>query len=367
MPKALQYILIASIILIIVLLGIIGIVHVSGEKRMAKTGSRGFWDVVKNFENDFSNYMDDNYWDHFNYQEEYSQVKTLDKTDSLKDISVKLEAVNFSVKKTDAQPRVEINLVYLAENKNDLEKYKSYYNSITEISGNTLKIDYTFRDPDGSYAIRKKIGLKGVVTLYLPKDIQPGDIDIKSVAGSVQVENILFKDELTINQVSGSIMFYGIGGKSVDITSVSGSLNIDSSVLDRIGLHQVSGNSNFNDFECREMVLESVSGEFILHNLKEVSYLKIKSVSGEADISFSSLKDDFSLVFNSVSSDVRIQIPRELKGRTNLDLESNSGDIRPNTEGNVSKRKFTVNAKDSRGKVSVDLVSGDIEILWGNF
>jgi DUF4097 and DUF4098 domain-containing protein YvlB len=151
------------------------------------------------------------------------------------------------------------------------------------------------------------------LTVWLPRTLSLGEIDVYSASGDVELNDILTR-EVDVETVSGD-MRISCAADSVDAETVSGEVSITGDVR-KLEAETVSGAVTVSAGACRDMDIETTSGDVAL-TLNE---------SG-----------GFTLKFDTVSGELRSDIALSVQGETYV-------------SGNGS------------GSIKVDTVSGDLEI-----
>ncbi len=135
---------------------------------------------------------------------------------------------------------------------------------------------------------------------------------------------------LDVNVVSADANVTGIGGKTLEVASVSGGISVNSGAPD-VDVNSVSGDVTF-DHAGAEMTrahLQTVSGNI---NAKGLSgRLKVETVSGDMVVVAGSVQD---LEAGTVSGDATLSFSPA--SHANVKLESMSGDLRVHLPASVS-------------------------------
>lgn len=170
-----------------------------------------------------------------------------------------------------------------------------------------------------------------------------------------------FKEDITLESISGDIEGYEILSKDLEVNTVSGDINLSKIEAKDIKLVTVSGDINSKGMAGSDLDVSSVSGGVYLSNMA-VDGIEIGSVSGEIILNIKTLKDN--ILIDSVSGDVVLTFDDELSAE--LDLASISGDIDCDysmMDVKIKKNR-ALKATIGRGKyqIDVDTISGDITI-----
>ena len=140
---------------------------------------------------------------------------------------------------------------------------------------------------------------------------------------------VMYKKDLTV-EIPASLEI-----KSIVINTVSSEITFEGGSFGDITVSDVSGSVNLKDVKCRELDVDSVSGEVSAVFASQPHEVDIKSVSG----------------------DVKLTLPREPE---DVDLESVGGKL--NVNGDETLLKYESESHSGLGEVEVDTVSGDITI-----
>jgi hypothetical protein len=92
------------------------------------------------------------------------------------------------------------------------------------------------------------------ITIWLPEDVTLNAIEVNTVSGSIESSVPLLADRVTLTIVSGNINVNAVGGaqnpaQSLELNSVSGSIVVGPSVLNRLDLSQVSGSTTISLYD----------------------------------------------------------------------------------------------------------------------
>ncbi|MBN8482669.1 MAG: DUF4097 family beta strand repeat protein [Xanthomonadales bacterium] len=185
--------------------------------------------------------------------------------------------------------------------------------------------------------------------------------------------------ELEIDVVSAEVAVAGIGGRSLEVDSVSGKVRIDGAARD-VEVDSISGSVEITGSGER-VTVGTVSGEVVARATGGV--LKFETVSGNVrveagayrELDASSVSGDISvrgrpldgsrLDSETMSGDVRIELPADLSGH--VEAETFSGRIRSDF-GTVNEPEHgpgrSIDAKIGSGdaRLRIETFSGDVEI-----
>lgn len=164
------------------------------------------------------------------------------------------------------------------------------------------------------------------LVVLLPSNVKYSDLTITSIAGNVDIENILVKNDIEVSSTSGDICLKDAKSKNIDVKSTSGDIllksikcedsvvnsssgdiEIVSSTIDYIGakamsgdikvtevtgedlkLNSMSGDINVKSIECEKVDLSTMSGDIFLNNKTKLNYeikrLKVNTMSGDKEV-----------------------------------------------------------------------------------
>ena len=185
--------------------------------------------------------------------------------------------------------------------------------------------------------------------------------------------------EVEVDVVSAEVAVSGVGGRSLEIDSVSGKVRIDATARD-IEIGSISGSVEISG-RGERLQVDTVSGDITARST--VASLKFETVSGGIrvetgeyrEIEASSVSGDISvrgkpasgarLDSETMSGDVRVELPADLSGH--IEAETFSGRIRSDF-GTVKEPEHgpgrSLDAKVGSGdaRLRIETFSGDIEI-----
>jgi len=259
---------------------------------------------------------------------DYLAVERIEKMD-LKDVDSIQAATVFEDIEIIYENRDDVEIQYFAfVSKNSVPK-KPEYNIST-------KNDFVFE-----VEWKKLIGNNyGMMRIFIPNE---------------------FKEDVTLESVSGDIEGDEMISKNLDVDTVSGDINLNEINSAKIKLDTVSGDINSKYMSGKDIDVSSTSGDVQLSNM-DVDGIKVDSISGEVVLNIKELNDDISI--DLVSGDVKLTFDEEPNAE--LNLGSISGDV--NCDYSMSdvevKKDNSLKATVGKGKheINVDTVSGDIII-----
>ncbi|MDL2257685.1 DUF4097 domain-containing protein [Eubacteriales bacterium OttesenSCG-928-K08] len=200
------------------------------------------------------------------------------------------------------------------------------------VNGDTLIIQYC----------KSKITFKGIsrgfgknLTLTLPEGIDLERLTVESISGTVRVADVNAKSEVDISSVSGGMNIDNVSTGSIDIESVSGSIKMDGIYANYLDLENVSGNVEITNSELSNVDVESISGTVRVAPGADVRDLSVENVSGSIYVSLPE-NDGFTAYYSNASGsfkcDFAVEMPgkkvaRYKNGAAQLDLSSASGGI----------------------------------------
>jgi DUF4097 and DUF4098 domain-containing protein YvlB len=135
---------------------------------------------------------------------------------------------------------------------------------------------------------------------------------------------------LAVKVVSADANVSGVGGKTLEVASVSGGISVNSGAPD-VDVNSVSGDVTFDHAgpEMTRAHLQTVSGDIKAKGLS--GRLKVETVSGDMVVAAGAVQD---LEAGTVSGDATLSFAPT--GHANVKLESMSGDLRVHLPASVS-------------------------------
>ena len=218
-----------------------------------------------------------------------------------------------------------------------------------EVKGDTLSIGVNTYSDDTPWWERisfdidwvsGEMGEEHQMIVYLPEG-EYGNIELDSVSADISVpENYTFED-ITVNTTSGEIKATCKAGGKVDISSVSGEIQLANGTPSDIEINTTSGNANLDDMTVAGLTnISTISGEVTLTNVV-TDDVDINTTSG--DIRFNDLTTgtanidttsgevtgtiagDHEYDTSTVSGD--IDLPSSINGEPEISISTVSGDI----------------------------------------
>ena len=265
----------------------------------------------------------------------------------------------------------------------DVKKGRDRFNVITKFPGEDGFLSRIFGKGHGHQNAWVDFKISLPSRLKVVVDATSASVDVKNVAGDVSLDltsGDVSGEELgsdaIIDGTSGRVELRGVGGNvAIDNTSgeaivevCRGDVDVDKT-SGEVSLRDVDGDVKVDGTSC-DVKGEGIKGYVTLNlisgdvNLKGVGQgIAFDDISGDIWASFESAPSK-ECQFSSISGDVTILI--EGKGDLDFDLESVSGELAVELEGlqirEVSRSSLRAFTGDGRIKVSVETVSGDVEI-----
>lgn len=152
-------------------------------------------------------------------------------------------------------------------------------------------------------------------------------------------------EKLVVNTVSGSIELNDrLGFENAQIESVSGSIDSDIDVKDKVTYSSTSGSLNIQDLDCDSLGISTISGSIKLDNIISNTSMIIETTSGSIELD---KVDSPSIEVSSVSGSINATILSSKQ----YDISTVSGSISaPQNKGNET--------------CVIETVSGSINIKW---
>ncbi len=199
------------------------------------------------------------------------------------------------------------------------------------------KID--FKSASGNFSI------KGL-TCELSAKTASGDFKIDNIKGNIKITTA--SGDLQSKKVHGRISFKSAGGDS-EVKDITGGIEIRSASGD-IEAKRIDG----------EFVIKTSSGNIKIEDSKG-SY-NIESVSGEIEVEGITLQNESS--FETVSGEISVRLSKS--SDYDLCLESTSGDVVLDFNGNPIKGSFEFIVKKEGGEIISPIKFDGVDEYYGN-
>lgn len=189
---------------------------------------------------------------------------------------------------------------------------------------------------------------------------QGASLDVESVSASVEVSAVEGA-RMSLNSVSGDIGMRGSPGR-LEVSTVSGAQRLDSASAD-IRMETVSGQIRLSGAAPQSLGAESVSGDIELQLEVAQGSVSAETVSGDVRLTASRLAGQIRV--ESMSGSVDLRLPGSSSAR--LQASSFSGAI-DSDAGEVERRRYGPGASlthvlgNGDANVSVETFSGRIKI-----
>lgn len=180
---------------------------------------------------------------------------------------------------------------------------------------------------------------KAMMVAYLPESFKE-DLTLNTVSGDIR-SNRIYAEDILVDVVSGDFDIKVIEGGSLTVNSVSGDVTVDKFVGEDVTIDTVSGDIEFISEDVEKFTLETVSGDIDLGVDEQKGDFRIDSTSGSVDINIKEINAD-------------------------LDLRSTSGDVKVvQSLSDVSSKgdhKLKATAGNGKYNININTVSGNIDI-----
>ncbi|MBQ9119820.1 MAG: DUF4097 family beta strand repeat protein [Lachnospiraceae bacterium] len=199
------------------------------------------------------------------------------------------------------------------------------------VDGDTLKIKYV---KSGKWDFSR---LQKNLTVWLPEELELAELKVESVSADLQIDEIA-AEKAMLDTISGEMELGQVKfSKNVEISTTSG---------------KVTGSM---EGRLEKLETESVSGGLKI-TVEELGVLNAQSTSG--DIELTAEKAPTSIEAETVSGEIILYLPEDT-GFT-AELDSVSGEFKCDFE--VSEKKDRYQSGDSSNYYEFDTVSGDVRI-----
>lgn len=186
-------------------------------------------------------------------------------------------------------------------------------------------------------------------------------LDVDSVSASVEVGG-LAGGRLVVDSVSGEVRVRDSRLASVRIDTVSG--DVDAALESRdIGIDTVSGDVRLDGGAGEELTVDTVSGDADLR-LGELQRVRMDTVSGDLELA-TRLARGGSIGADSVSGSIHLRLPADTSA--SLAIETFSGGIssplgQVQTERHGPGKRLQARMGQGAGEIRIDAFSGDVRI-----
>jgi DUF4097 and DUF4098 domain-containing protein YvlB len=187
-------------------------------------------------------------------------------------------------------------------------------------------------------------------------------LDVGVVSADAKVSGAAGKT-LEVSSVSGTVSVNS-GAPDVDVDSVSGDVMLDATntAMTRAHLQTVSGNINAKGLSGRVKV-ETVSGDMVV-DARQIQDLEAGTVSGDANFTVTPIAHA-SIKLESMSGDLRLHLPSSVSAHIEATtfsggIDSDFGKVQEKEMGPGSSLDAQAGGGDA--KISAQSFSGDIEL-----
>ncbi len=176
----------------------------------------------------------------------------------------------------------------------DSEERMHYY-----LNGGTLIIQYC----ESGYNSQWLSSSKKELTLTIPEGM---DLDIDNISAGIAFSSDITLEDVDISNISGNIDIKKLTADSFDFENVSGELFANEIRADRVDGETVSGNIEIDALYAYEFDAETVSGDVAL-GVCDKTEISVDSVSGSVSLIISK-NMGLNVEFSSISGDIRTDL-----------------------------------------------------------
>ena len=164
--------------------------------------------------------------------------------------------------------------------------------------------------------------------------------------------------EIKIDGVSSDFVFPTITAGELDIDTVSGSVNCDDvNVTGAVNFDATSGDFNIkNSIKAESLDTDAVSGGIYINNASVANGIRTNSTSGNIEIV---LADMCNIDTDGVSASVKLDVPEDASFVLGYDTVSGSLSMKSNAQ--IQGDEYQVG--DGKYKVNVNTTSGNLDVL----
>ena len=152
------------------------------------------------------------------------------------------------------------------------------------------------------------------LVVNIPEKIRLTEIKVNTASASVTADRLSASD-VNISTASGYIQVDKLDARDSHIENVSGSIMLNCTDISTLHTESVSGNTEVSG-NCREVRMESVSGNMELELSKTTESIKTETVSGDTRIRLTDMSKGFTLDYESVSGVLSKSLSGETFDRT---------------------------------------------------
>lgn len=152
------------------------------------------------------------------------------------------------------------------------------------------------------------------LVVNIPEKTRLNSININTASASVTADRLGASD-VNISTASGSIQIDKLDAKDSHIENVSGSIILNCTDISTLHTESVSGNTEVSG-SCRQVNMESVSGNLCTELGKTTESVKTETVSGDARITLIDTSKGFTLDYESVSGGLSTSLSGKTLGKT---------------------------------------------------
>ena len=215
------------------------------------------------------------------------------------------------------------------------------------VSGTTLRVQACKKNYVGKLP-RKDL------TIFLPRSLAAGlkECEFNTVSASVSADD-LGLDELEINTVSGRVNLEHLVADEASVNSVSGKVDMYMCGFESLRLDSVSGEARFSG-EANKIKGSSVSGKFDF-TLKDCREIKINTMSGDITLALAGTPREVQI--DTTSGTTRLTLPKDAS--CTIRLDAMSGKLYQNEEA-VPTKQLTLG--DGAVEFDIDSMSGSVYV-----
>lgn len=216
-----------------------------------------------------------------------------------------------------------------------------------------------------------------LLDVYLP-EIYDKNIDISSLSGSINIGDYSL-DKLVLSSISGSIEIKNINADEIDINTTSGDITADNIICnDDFKSYSVSGECEIGELQSKTTKCDSTSGDVNIESLKtndieintvsgeisiqgNIKSIDVNTTSGDVDVKTNILEGDINI--ETVSGELQLKLPEDAD--FNFVSETVSGTLDTQlkfTNLKINKNKSRGTKGNGKYDVELETVSGDITI-----
>lgn len=172
------------------------------------------------------------------------------------------------------------------------------------IHHNGNKLVVTQQDQGGMEGF--SFGKKGTIYITIP-DNEVETITLNNGSGDIKMKGVSAPN-IVISNDSGTEIMEGVSADKGEFASQDGEFNLKNSLLNKLTVISMSGDSYITGVTSPEMKITSIEGEVSIKEIQEGKSLRVETKSGDIEVSYIAAPASLMLTANSDSSDISVDL-----------------------------------------------------------